>query len=43
LVFVLMMRLNSGLLVMVQMFGMVSLQVISLLDVLHLVFNIMVG
>jgi hypothetical protein len=43
LVFVLVMRLGSGPLVVVQIFGMVSLQVVSLLDVLHIVINMMVG
>jgi hypothetical protein len=37
------MRLGSGPLVVVQIFGMVSLQVVSLLDVLHIVINMMVG
>jgi hypothetical protein len=37
------MRLGSGPLVVVQMFGMVSQQVVNLLDVLHLVLNMMVG
>jgi hypothetical protein len=43
LVFVLVMRLGSCPLVVVQIFGMVSLQVVSLLDVLHIVINMMVG
>jgi hypothetical protein len=43
LVFVLGMRLGSGPLVVVQMFGMESLVVASLLDILHLVLNTMVG
>jgi hypothetical protein len=43
LVFVLVMSLGSGLLVVVQMVGMVSLQVVSLLDSLHLVLNTRVG
>jgi hypothetical protein len=38
-IFVLVMSLGSGLLVMVQMVGMVSLQVVILLDDLHLVLN----
>jgi hypothetical protein len=43
LVFVLVIRLSSGPSDVVQMFGMVSLQVVSFLDVLHLMLNIMVG
>jgi hypothetical protein len=41
--FVLVMRLGSVPLVVVQIFGMVSLQVVSLLDFIDLVLNMMVG